>query len=191
MEFYPEATSHNHVLENLFENGLVNRLLNDSLTSVLDIGCGEFCRHAYYLAQLGFDVDIVEVPKQIRNMDGLKLVENKIGVYTEIPDKKYDAVLLNFVLNVLPTIEEREKILEDCIEATNQYLMVSVRDLKFINCFCKKAPRYNDGFILEKDGFKTFNIGYSKQDIVSLLKGKGLKILDYEKAFFDHRFICC
>jgi len=188
MEINSEATSHNHKLEDIFVNSLIPKAVDNS--SVLDVGCGEFLRHSNYLAKKGFNVNIVEVPNQIRKMDGLKLVENKIGVYTEIPDKKYDVVLLNYVLNILPTVEERSKMLDKCIGATNQYLMVSVRNLKFIQTFCKKAERYNDGFILEREGLKTFNIGYSKENIFSLLESKNLDILNYEKATFDHRFIC-
>ncbi|MBU4242406.1 MAG: class I SAM-dependent methyltransferase [Nanoarchaeota archaeon] len=188
MEISPEATSHNHRLEEIFVNSLVSKLADNS--SVLDIGCGEFCRHSYYLAELGFNVDIVEVPNQIRKMDALQLIKNNIGVYSEIPDKKYEAVLLNYVLNILPTVEERSKMLDNCVDIADKYLMVSVRNLRFIDFFCKKAGKYNDGFILERDGLKTFNIGYSEEEITKLLKSKKLEILSYEKAPLDHRFIC-
>ncbi len=187
MEICPEATSHNHALERIVKH-LESRLKCNS--KVLDIGAGEFCRHGFHFAEKGHDVDIVEVPNQIRSMDGSRLHENNIGIYANIPEKKYDAVLLNYVLNVLPSKKEREWMLSSAVRSSRNYLMVSVRNERFISFFCKNAEKYNDGYILERDGLKTFNIGYSEDGIIKFLQGHDLKIADYEKGGLDHRFIC-
>ena len=98
IRIHPEATSHNENLEDFFTATVVPKLLEERVETALDIGAGEFCRHALYLAQKEIKTDIVEVQEQIDKMDPAMLMCHEIRAYTEIPRHKYDAVLLNYVL---------------------------------------------------------------------------------------------
>lgn len=190
IKFHPEATSHKHRPEKFFTDYVVPKLLEERLVSALDIGSGEFCRHSVYLARKGFEVEIVEVPKQVEKMDKRVLEEHCIRVHTEIPERKYDAVLLNYVLNVIPDPGERKAALKKSVEAASKYLMVSVRGPAFIRFFCKDAERYNDGYILARDGMKTFNTAWSKEEIVNILTAEGLSIAGYDGNDVSMQFLC-
>jgi len=80
----------------------------NNVKTILDYGCGRFLRDSLFLTENGFAVDAVDLEEQVRNIkpEKSKLINS---LSTEIPDNNYDASLLNFVIQVLPTEKQRQE----------------------------------------------------------------------------------
>ncbi len=191
--FHPEATSHNHYPGRFFEHIVVPRLLEEMVESALDIGSGEFCRHAMMLSEKGIRTDVFDVEEQVAKMDHYVLLKNHIkaySAYSRIPADRYEAVLLNYVLNVIPEKEERETLLEKAVSRADKFLMLSVRGKELIRFFCRNAERHNDGYILVREGMKTFNTAYEERDMEAMIAGKGMEIVDAECNGISLQYLC-
>lgn len=146
---------------------------------VLDFGCGRYLRDSLLLAKHGISVDAVDLEEQIRRIDPRK---SKCihSLSTDILDKNYDATLLNFVIQVLPTQEQRADILEMVRAATRDegYFVLSVRNSKDIRHFVKpKGLPFNDGFLMRRNGGYTFVKTYEKSEVEGILNSLDLTII--------------
>ena len=121
---------------------------------VLDFGCGAG-NFAKYLSEKGYEVDCLDVNKEainwVRKIHGLPITK-------EIPNKKYDLILLNTVLEHLPNpINEMEKIKKHLKE--DGIIIIAIQNINSLqarlfrrNWFHLDAPRHITHFY--KDSFE-------------------------------------
>lgn len=91
---------------------LKHRLVNTN-NSVLDFGCGRAAYDAVNLTKRGFEQVSYFDPYYYANFDLL--------------NHKYDTVLLNFVINVIESEQERQEVLQYCWNLCRLHLLISVR----------------------------------------------------------------
>lgn len=159
--------------------------LENNVRTVLDYGCGKFLRDSLYLSEKGFVVDALDLPEQIERID-INLVKKIHFLSSELKEKKYDAVLLNFVLQVLPTKKQREEVLEDAILAVKKegYIVLSLRNQSEINRhLIDGAVRYKDGLIMGDKNFKTFVKGYTKDEVKKIISDHDLKLIEFLRTY--------
>jgi 2-polyprenyl-3-methyl-5-hydroxy-6-metoxy-1,4-benzoquinol methylase len=153
--------------------------LEKDVKYVLDFGCGKYMRDSLFLAKEGMVVDAVDLEEQIARMDLSRLKElNTLS--TGIVGRNYDAALLNFVLQVLPTEEQRKDIMERVSGAVKDdgYLVVSLRSHRDVDRYGKtKGIPFNDGYLMKKGKKQTFVRGYSREEIEELIPSFGLSIV--------------
>lgn len=155
-----------------------------NVKKVLDYGCGGYLKDSLFLTTKGLVVDAVDLEEQIKRVDPKKsrLVNS---LTTEIISNNYDAALLNFVLNVIPTQEQRQAILEKVYNAIKAegYLVLSLRNSRDIRHYVEqKGIPFNDGFLMKRHGNYTFAKGYKKDEIEDLLTPHNLNILKIYSA---------
>ena len=93
------------------------------------------------------------------------------------PEKRFDWVMLNYVLNVIATPAERVKVLQDVRGRLKPggRLLVSVRGDREINSAVKKDwRRQGDGWVTSRD---TFQKGYTQKELEADLTENGFKIV--------------
>lgn len=190
MEFHAEATSHKHCPRGFFSSKVIPALLSEKTRDALDIGSGEFCSHAIMLSDHRIKTAVTDIPAQIKKMNFEMLLKKGISICFRRPFLNYDFVMLNYVLNVIPEMKERKELLDYAIERSNGLLMVSVRGKYFEEHFGKKAERHNDGFILERDGLKTFNKAYEESEIENILLDSGLNIIESGCNKLNLEYLC-
>jgi hypothetical protein len=147
---------------------------------ILDFGCGRYMRDSLLLTKNGFHVDAVELEEQIKRIDSRK-AKRINNLSTEIMHGNYDATLLNFVIQVLPTQEQRNEILEKVRSAVKYdgYFVLSVRNQNDWRHLVKPKGRpFNDGFLMEKNNAYTFVKLYEKKEVETILDSLELKVLD-------------
>lgn len=150
-----------------------------NVEKVLDFGCGRYLRDSLLLAKHHIFVDAVDLEEQIRRIDPRKS-RRVHSLSTEISDKNYDATLLNFVIQVLPTQEQRTEILEKVYSVIKDegYLVLSVRNPRDIRHSVKpKGVPFKDGFLLKKNSDYTFVKTYEKKEVESALNSLDLAII--------------
>lgn len=132
--------------------------LHPDFHSVLDYGCGRG-EDVRWLREKGFKHKIVGWdPNYISN---------------PLPghDEKFDIVLCIYVVNVLPTVEEREQvILEawDRVEAGGCLYLVARSEKELTQARKRKRwQQHNDGWITSK-ARKTFQKGFTNQELKAL-----------------------
>ncbi len=148
--------------------------------NILDFGCGRYMRDSLLLTKNGFDVDAVELKEQIKRIDPRK-AKRVNNLSTEIRHGDYDAALLNFVIQVLPTQEQRTEILEKVRSAVKYdgYFVLSVRNQNDERHLTKSKGRpFNDGFLMERNNAYTFVKLYEKKEVETILDSLELKVLD-------------
>lgn len=151
---------------------------------ILDFGAGKL-RNANHLINNGFDVSIVETTKQLSNLNSSNLakfskVYNADTNFDNINDK-YDIITCNYVLNVIPDIDNRIKILNNIEKLLDDFgtAYIEVRATAFIKT-AKTAITYNDGYVLGKGEVKTFQKPYTKDDITHFIENNSdLSIIKY------------
>lgn len=147
---------------------------------ILDYGCGKL-RNSNFLLNEGFNVSILDTKKQLDTLpiDTLKDFEGIFNVedigFNKID--KYKAILCSFVLNVIPNKEDRiavlnniEKLLDNKAKA-----YIEVRGKGFLKNAKSKEP-FNDGYILGTGKVKTFQKGFSKDDLKELINQSSLQV---------------
>jgi 2-polyprenyl-3-methyl-5-hydroxy-6-metoxy-1,4-benzoquinol methylase len=147
-----------------------------NVEKVLDFGCGRYLRDSLLLAKHHIFVDAVDLEEQIRRIEPKKS-RRVHSLSAEIIDKEYDATLLNFVIQVLPTQEQRTEILEKVYNAIKAegYLVLSVRNPKDIRHSVKpRGIPFNDGFMVKKNNAYTFVKTYEKKEVESVLNSLDL-----------------
>jgi len=144
-------------------------------TMVLDYGCGRK-RNGMYFKNKGFKevafYDMSPVDVEVRN--------------TLVRGKKYDIILLNYVLNVVPLVTRKE-IMEKITEVSynDSLILVEVRGISQVEYARKKSPNRwmfderLDGYLVTrtKNGHKVYiQKGYEKGELEEFLKGLGFVI---------------
>ncbi|MBU2638501.1 MAG: methyltransferase domain-containing protein [Nanoarchaeota archaeon] len=138
---------------------------------VLDYGCGRYLRDSAFLAENGFTVDAVDLEEQVENIDSERVRFVK-SVSSSINESNYDAALLNFVLQVLPTEEQRQKVLSKvcAVIKPDGYLVLSLRNQRDMkHCVEHQGTPYNDGFLMRRGKQYTFVRGYEREEVEAIL----------------------
>jgi SAM-dependent methyltransferase len=163
-------------------------LKENNVRRVLDYGCGKFLRDALLLTREGMTVDCVELEEQI-----LRIEPEKSGLVnslaTKIPGRNYDAALLNYVIQVIPTKERREEILKEVCDAlkTGGYFVLTVRNMADIKKFIEPTGiPHNDGFIMKKSGCDVFVRGYELSEVEEILQNLKLTPVKIYKERFSY-----
>ena len=146
----------------------------------LDYGCGKYLRDSIYLTENGLIVDAVDLVEQIERI-GSEKSDQINNISTEISQNNYDAALLNFVLQVLPTEEQREEVIKTVCSAirTRGYLVLSLRNQRDIrHCVKHKGIPYEDGFLMQRGRHYTFVKGYERAEVERILDKHNLAALD-------------
>lgn len=164
-----------------------------NVNTVLDFGAGAL-RHCFPLLKAGFAVCAVEYeeqfqkPKCIEARDLAKLDANfsqLIFPKDFISDRnKFDAVLLCYVLNVMPLPKERIKVVDYLYRKMNDdsYLLYMAQwgQIKYIDTTKKVSDGYYKG---AKYNYKTFYRETKTPDTHELFKGKRLRrIKSYDQG---------
>ncbi len=160
--------------------------VGQGIRKVLDYGCGRFLRDSVYLAENSLIVDAIDLPEQLGRINPLLI--QKIQNLSDAPvQSDYDAVLLNFVLQVLPFENQREEVLNKAISLVKSggYLVLSLRNKSEIKCnFAKKKGiPYNDGFVIQNGIHKTFVRGYTKKEMEEIILNHNLKIIQFSRTY--------
>lgn len=173
-------------------NGISNScklLINDFNASknnivVLDYGCGKL-RNSKHLISQGFNISItdtnIQIHKQLNLIKELKIKDcfniDEIDFHIQ-----YDAILVSFVLNVIPNIIDRNKLLKNVylLLKDNGYAYIEVRNNKFVNTL-KNKEFFNDGIITGKNKSKTFQKPYELPEIVQYLESNNFEVV-YSKS---------
>ncbi len=154
--------------------------LAHNIEKILDYGCGRFLRDSIYLAEHGLIVDAVDLEEQVQRINPEKAGRiNSLSACVIRGD--YDAVLLNFVLQVLPTKKQRAEVLESVCSAIRNdgYLVLSLRNQRDVFRSVEKCGiAFNDGFLMRKGKYYTFVRGYEKTEIEELLNKSDLAIVN-------------
>lgn len=160
--------------------------LRDTIT-VLDYGCGKL-RNTNFLVQQEFHVDITDtdlqlhsISKYMSDLKNVRILNIKDIENNKIP-KKYNAILLSFVLNTIPDIQTRKQVLLNIkkLMFEDAVLYIEVRDTKFIKNL-KHYAHFNDGLLIGKNKIKTFQKPYTTDEIVSFSKEMGFEVSNIKK----------
>lgn len=178
----PEATARKGSPNKVMREDVVPFLQEKGCRDILDFGAGSFCKDALYLASLGYDVLVKELPESIEKMDISRLREAGIeGVVSELdPAGRFDAVLLNYVLNVIPSRQERESVLHQvshCLRPGG-YAVVTVRPQGEVVSSCSHGKPYKDGYLMGEGTRRTFQHGFGRDELLALLAGHGLDAME-------------
>ncbi len=158
------------------------------ISKVLDYGCGKYLRDALFLTREGFVVDAVDTEEQVLRIDE-SLANELSALASDIPSDKYDAALLNFVIQVLPTHEQRMDVLEKVSASlkTGGYLVLSLRNQNDINTYVKpKGQPFNDGYIMGRKDRFTFVRAYDKSEIRCILTSLDMRIVKMFRTPSSH-----
>ena len=154
-------------------------LKENKVKNILDFGCGRYLRDSLLLSSNGFKVDAVDLKEQIERIDEEKAKSiNRLSA--GIPSKDYDAILLNFVIQTLPTKEQRRKVLKTAYDRLKKgyYFILSVRDSSNMKRYAGPTRiKFNDGFIINKNSPYLFVRGYKKKEVTGILSSLDLKII--------------
>ncbi len=178
----PEATARPGSPNRTMREDVVPFLQEKGCRRILDYGAGSYCRDALFLALLGYDVMVKELPTSIENMDLDRLEEDGIeDVVSELdPRQQFDTVLLNYVLNVTPSRQERESILHQvnhCLRPGG-YVVVTVRPQGEVVSSCSHGKPYKDGYLMGTGKRRTFQHGFERDELLALLAGHGLDAME-------------
>lgn len=151
------------------------RLLKDNHTNglILDYGCGKL-RNTKYLLDSKFKIYIHDTDLQLDNIK--ENIPKEVSVLKN--ETNFDSILCSFVLNVIPSINERISLIHNIekLLSENGYVYFEVRKPDFINK-SKTARTYNDGYILGSTKFKTFQKAYDKKELSQfIIDNSSLKI---------------
>ena len=181
-EIRPERTSPPQKEPNQVMREYVTPFLkNKGCKKILDFGSGYRCKDSVFLSSQGFDVSALELPSNIERMDLEKLKNHGITNVSSQPHpkQKFDTILLNYVLNVVPYKPNRDLILHQvnhCLKP-NGYAVITVRQGNFT------GEKFNDGYLMGKGKIKTFQKLYSENELVDSLLSYNLKpIKRYKKS---------
>ena len=161
---------------------------------ILDYGAGRL-RNALYLLKEGFsNISLIDTKEQIKNWDKHKEKFKEIYSIDEIEsvNKKYDYILCSYVLNVIPSYEERVTVIKNINRLLNNngVAIIEVRgenSLKEV----KYKESFNDGYICGKNKIRTFQKPYSMNDIIEFIhKESNLKVIK-SKLNSDNILLIC
>lgn len=178
----PETTARKGSPNRVMREDVLPFLQEKGCRDILDFGAGSFCKDALYLASLGYDVLVKELPESIEKMDISRLQEGGIeDVISKLdPRRRFDAVLLNYVLNVIPSRQERESVLHQvshCLRPGG-YAVVTVRDMSDVRYSCANGTPYKDGYLMGNGRRRTFQKGFSKDELLALLASHSMEVVE-------------
>lgn len=80
----------------------------------------------------------------------------------------YDTIICNYILNVIPTLNERLLVLAHIKKLLKQdgFVYIAVRSVNEINSI-KSSVKYNDGLLTSKNTFQKF---FEKDELIQLLE---------------------
>lgn len=154
--------------------------------AVLDYACGAFLRNTLYILSQGYtDVSVLDVEAQYRRIDKALLSRVK-GAYTPqfLPDRKYDLIFNNFVLNVIPDIEVRAEVITNIAKLLKDdggRAVFEVRSKEDIFTG-KYIEPFKDGYLMGKNTVKTFQKAFEMDELVGILERYGFSILEKKKT---------
>ncbi|MCG2719126.1 MAG: class I SAM-dependent methyltransferase [Nanoarchaeota archaeon] len=157
-------------------------LQEKQVRTVLDYGCGKFLRDSLFLAEQGFKVDAVDLEEQVERID-VEKVKKVNNVSTEILRNNYDAAMLNFVIQVLPTEKQRQEVFKKVYNAIKEsgYFILSLRNSYDINKYVRpKGIPFKDGYLMKKSN--TFVKAYEREEIQEMLNSLKLNIIKIHKT---------
>ena len=159
---------------------LIEDNLHNKNKKILDYGFGKL-RNTIALINAGFNVSIIDTDIQIlKNKNALSNLNIdkcfSVNTIKGVPDK-YDCILLSFVLNVVPDVNERVEILNNIsnLLTDNGILYLEVRNNSFLKNM-KHIEKFNDGFVIGNAKIRTFQKPYSIEEI--------------EKFLYENNFEC-
>ena len=157
------------------------------INTILDYGCGKL-RNTYYILDQGKKVSIIDTPLQ------LERIKDKIPKSVSIlnSQSEFDGIICSFVLNVIPDNKERIEVIKhiESLLKPNGIAYIEVRAGNFINA-AKTAIPHNDGYILGKNKYKTFQKPYTIKELNNLLlENTNLEIIN-SKKYTSSIIICC
>lgn len=163
---------------------LINELKDNKDVHILDYGCGKL-RNTKFIINNNIKISIVDTKYQIeKNKDEiLKLnIDSVFDTNTINFNKKYDAILLSFVLNVIPTFDERQSILSNIHKLTKDdgFIYIEVRDRSFVKNL-KHKEIYNDGLVIGNSKEKTFQKPFTSTELSELLTENHFEIIYIKK----------
>ena len=140
-------------------------LTNNSKGSVLDWGCGRLADVNYF------------------NSNGI--ITDGYDKYSSpnLPNKLYDYIVCFYVLNVIPTKEER--IL--CVKTAANYMrfggqmFIAVRSKKHIDFVASKWEKFGDGYKTRRN---TFQHGFVFNELKNIVEAAGLHCIPWNKTEF-------
>lgn len=153
------------IARELRDQGVLDRL---GIRSILDFGCGygadvQFYRGCGYEAD-GFDI------------------EPSFG-WSKGKDRQYDLVTAVFVVNVLPTVEDRLQAVRTASQYVRPggFLLVAARSEKAISIEARKGKwtKFNDGWVSSPQR-GTFQRGVPTEEIAWLLGAIGFSLVQQE-----------
>ena len=148
---------------------------------VLDYGCG-IGVDTKKLLELGVDATCFEpyakesyLYKYLKDLE----VKGRLLTSTEnLPNESFDTILLNYVINVIPNPEEREKVLKDVYRLLKKdgCVIIAVRSKEEIEHEAKRGGwiKYGDGYITRKG---TFQKGFTHEELEEKLREVGFTII--------------
>lgn len=153
--------------------------------NVLDYGFGKL-RNTKYILEKNINLSILDTEEQINNnMEYIKEINiDKVYKSSEaIKENYYNYILLSFVLNVVPSYEDREFILSNIYNGLTDegFVYIEVRNDKFLKSTTTKIE-YNDGYLLGNGKKKTFQKPYDVEDITNFVKKHKLNVVGLKKT---------
>lgn len=184
MKIVPEKTAISNGISNSCKMILNDFCFDKDLVSVLDYGCGRL-RNTVHLINNGIKTSVLDTKLQLNNNSELISTLNIEQCFDNENisfNYKYDVILLSFVLNVIPDIEDRISILHNIsnLIKDNGIVYIEVRDDKFVKSLKNKAI-YNDGLIIGRGKYRTFQKPYSSLELEQFLKENDFEILLIKK----------
>lgn len=171
MKIRPENTA---ITTGVSKSTLELEKRTEKTAKILDYGSGRL-RNAKYLRSKGLNVSVIDTDFQIQRAtsEDLTEYENVYTVETYEPSENFDSVLCSFVLNVIPTSQEREGVLNNIYDSLKEegQLFLEVRGHNGILKNKFKEP-YNDGYVIGKNEVKTFQKPYEREELRELLRDR-------------------
>ena len=160
---------------------------------VLDYGFGRL-RNSIFIKENNIPLHILDTKAQIKeNEDKINSlsIEKVYESTDKLPSNSYSQILLSFVLNVVPSIDDRIYILENINQALTKEgkLYVEVRNGAFIKNL-KNKDIYNDGFVTGTINKKTFQKPYTANELSEFLSKNNFKVLKIKKTSGSIICIC-
>lgn len=158
-----KRSSPSQIARKLHEQGVLEQL---KVKSLMDFGCG-YGQDVQFYRDLGFDADGFDI-------------EPRFG-WTEAQDRKYDLVAAVFVVNVLPSIEDRVNAIRAASRYVRPggYMLIAARSERAVASEARRGQwaRLGDGWISSPQK-GTFQRGIRNEEIAWLLGSAGFQIAE-------------
>lgn len=149
--------------------------------TVFDVGFG-WGRNTEYLRSKGFQrIYGIETPTQLERKAEMRHLFD--GVSSEFPAFPAQVILNSFVLNVIPDRVERSDLLHKMYNALSPQglLIIEVRGVHGIAKAKTKTP-YLDGFLMGVQTVKTFQKGYTMEELISFVSDYGTLVETFKTS---------